>query len=204
MEVQGLIPAGTEPHDWEPSAKDIADISDADVFVYNGIVESWTDQAVKSAANGKRVVVEASRGITLLERGEDEAEDEDGRGHTLETGHPADPHVWLSPALAQREVRNIQQAFIQADPEHKEAYDKNADAYVAQLAQLDEQYKSTLAGVKSRDFVTSHAAFAYLAQEYGLHQVPIAGLSPDQEPSPKQLAHVITFTREHRVKTHLF
>ncbi|KRF04826.1 zinc ABC transporter substrate-binding protein [Paenibacillus sp. Soil766] len=196
--VIALIPAGSEPHDWEPSAKDMKKVKEADVFIYNGIVEGWAEQALQSTANTKRVVVEASKGIDLIE-GLHEQEEE-GEGHS----HDLDPHVWLSPSLAQREVEAIAQGLIAVDPTHKDDYRSNADTYIAKLKALDETFRNTLATVKHKEFVTQHAAFGYLAKEYGLTQVPIAGLSPEEEPAPDKMADIIQFAREKQVKTIFF
>lgn len=204
-DVIGLIPAGVEPHDWEPSAKDMAEIKEADIFVYNGLVEGWAEQALESAPNDKRVVVEAIDGIQLIEAVEHDHEEEghEEEGHEEEL-HSLDPHIWLSPVLAQQEVLAIQEAFEKADPANKDAYKANADAYISKLKELDDAFKSGLQGVKHTAFVTQHAAFGYLAKEYGLTQVPIAGLSPEQEPSPEQMAEVVAFAKEHQIKTILF
>lgn len=207
-EVTGLIPAGAEPHDWEPSAKDMALISQADIFVYNGLVETWADKALASAANAKRVAVMASDGIALQEGVAEE--DEDG-GHAEASpaspedgGKILDPHVWLDPVLAQKEVANIAAAFAQADPAHKSDYEANANAYIAKLASLDQAFRDGLKDVKRKDFVTQHAAFGYLAKEYGLTQIPIAGLSPEQEPSPEQMAGVVKQAKEQDIRTIFF
>ncbi|MDF2646605.1 MAG: zinc transporter substrate-binding protein [Paenibacillus sp.] len=201
-DVIALIPPGAEPHDWEPSAKDMAKLKEADLFVYNGIVEGWAEKALSSAANEKRVVVEASKGIELMEGLPEE--EEEGHDHEGEEGHILDPHVWLDPVLAQKEVSSIQAAFEKADPANKEDYKKNADAYIANLKDLDAAFKSGLNSVKKKDFVTQHAAFGYLAKQYGLTQIPIAGLSPEQEPSPNKMAEIIAFAKEHQVKTIFF
>lgn len=200
-DVIALIPAGAEPHDWEPSAKDMAQVKEADVFVYNGIVEGWVEKALESAANDKRVVVEASKSIELMEG---LPEEEEGEHHEEEDGHVLDPHVWLDPALAQVEVASIQAAFEKADPANKEAYKNNADAFIAKLKELDEAYKAGLKDAKHKEFVTQHAAFGYLAKQYGLTQIPIAGLSPEQEPSPDKMAEIIKFAKENQVKTIFF
>lgn len=207
-DVVALIPAGTEPHDWEPSAQDMAKVKEADVFVYNGIVEGWVDAALASAPNDKRVVVRASEGLTTLEGTTEEEEgaaDEDAHEHGHAEGeHAEDPHVWLDPELAQREVAAIEAAFEQADPANKDAYKKNADAYIAELKSLDEAFETGLKDVKTKQFVTQHAAFGYLAHAYGLEQVPIAGLSPEQEPSPGKMAEIVEFAKAHQVKTIFF
>jgi len=209
-DVIGLIPAGAEPHDWEPSAKDMAQVKEADIFVYNGIVEGWAEKALESAANDKRIVVEASKGIDLME-GLPEEEEEEGHDHAHADEHKdgadekvLDPHVWLDPVLAQKEVASIEAAFEKADPANKEDYKKNADAYIAKLKQLDESFKSGLSQTKHKEFVTQHAAFGYLAKQYGLTQVPIAGLSPEQEPSPEKMADIVKFAKEKQVRTIFF
>ncbi|MDF2645408.1 MAG: zinc transporter substrate-binding protein [Paenibacillus sp.] len=212
--VISLIPAGAEPHDFEPSAKDMKQVKNANVFVYNGIVEGWAEQALKSAENKDRVVVEASKGIELMEGLEEEEhgheddkknkdkdhkeEDHDQEGKIL------DPHVWLTPVLAQKEVEAIAAGLIQADPAHKDDYRKNADAYIGKLKALDESFKTGLKNVKRKEFVTQHAAFGYLAKEYGLTQVPIAGLSPEEEPAPGEMAEIIKFAKDNKVQTIFF
>ncbi|EOS55450.1 metal ABC transporter substrate-binding protein [Paenibacillus barengoltzii] len=132
-----------------------------------------------------------------------EAAHDSDHGHDHDHGG-LDPHVWLSPALAIQEIRNIEAALAKADPENAANYKQNADAYVAQLEQLDQDFSSALTNAKRKDFITQHAAFGYLAQEYGLTQVPIAGLSPDQEPSAAQMTEIVKFAEQHQVKTIFF
>lgn len=229
-EVVALVPPGVEPHDWEPSAQDMVKVKEADIFVYNGGVEEWVDAALSSAANEQRIVVEASQGIELMEgvphehshghdhEGEEahehdhEHEGEEAHEHehehegeeAHEHEHVLDPHVWLDPVLAQQQVKTILAAFEQADPDNAEHYKQNADAYIAKLQQLDEAFRSGLKDAKRKEFVTQHAAFGYLAKRYGLTQVPIAGLSPDQEPAPDRMADIVAFAQEHQVNTIFF
>ncbi|MCL6457547.1 MAG: metal ABC transporter substrate-binding protein [Gorillibacterium sp.] len=198
-DVVALVPQGVEPHDWEPSAKDMAKIQEADVFVYNGIVEGWAEKALASTKNDNRIVVEASHGIELMQGVEEEEE-----GEAAEEHGGLDPHVWLSPVLAQQEVTAITAALIQVDPTHKDDFQKNADAYLAKLKELDASYTSELENPKRKEFVTQHAAFGYLAKAYGLIQMPISGLSPEQEPSPDKMVEIIQFAKEHDVKTIFF
>lgn len=218
--VENLVPAGMEPHDWEPTAQDMASISKADVLIYNGAgMEGWVDQVVDSATGTGLKSVEASHGIEIMEGAEEESEHgeethEDGEhahdeGEHEESGHDhdhggLDPHVWLSPALAIQEVRNIEKGLSEAAPQYKEQFKTNADAYVSELEALDKEYAEALKESKRKDFITQHAAFGYLAREYGLTQVPIAGLSPEQEPSAAQMAGIVKFAKEHNVKTIFF
>ncbi|MDO3413331.1 metal ABC transporter substrate-binding protein [Saccharibacillus sp. CPCC 101409] len=224
-DVESLIPAGVEPHDWEPTPQDIAKIEEADVLVYNGAgMEGWIDQVLDGSGSGNLVSAEASGGIDIMEGSEEEEHEHEHEGeaadaheeahehegeeaHDHEHGHDhggLDPHVWLSPALAIEEVRNIEKAFAEASPEHADQFKSNADAYIEKLEALDEAYKSELSDVKRKDFITQHAAFGYLAHEYGLTQVPIAGLSPEQEPSAQQMAEIVEFAKAHQVRTIFF
>ena len=198
-DVELLIPNGVEPHDWEPSTKDMAKIQDADVFIYNSqYFETWAEKVLKSVKNDELKVVEASDGIELMDALETEEEDDH------EHASSKDPHVWLSPVLAQQEVKTIAKALEQADPAHKEQYQQNADALNSQLVELDQLYKETIDQAKTKEFVTQHAAFGYLANQYGLTQIPIAGLSPDVEPTLRKLSELTEMTKEKNVKVIYF
>ncbi|MGF9965142.1 metal ABC transporter substrate-binding protein [Bacillus rhizoplanae] len=200
--VDVLIPAGTEPHDFEPTPKDIAKIESADVFVYNSdSMETWVPKVLKSLDNKNIKVVDASKGISLIEG---TAEEEKDKHTNKKQEHTMDPHVWLDPVLAQKEVENIKQAVIEADPTHKQDYEKNTDQFNAKLKDLDNQFRTTLGNAKHKEFVTQHAAFGYLAKEYGLTQIPIAGLSPDQEPSPAKLAELQKYVKDNNIKVIYF
>lgn len=201
-DVKNLVPPGVEPHDWEPTPKDMELIQKADVFIYNGGgFEGWVPDALKSTSQSKRVVVETIQGIDLLEapEGEEKAHESEGEEHTH-----LDPHVWLDPVLAQKQVTSIQEALMKADPTHQDAYQRNAAAYLEKLKQLDQKFSTTLANIQRKEFVTQHAAFGYLAKRYHLKQIPIAGLSPDVEPSPAKLVEIVKFAKEHQVKTIFF
>ncbi|MGG6311487.1 metal ABC transporter substrate-binding protein [Paenibacillus macerans] len=244
--VENLVPAGMEPHDWEPTAQDMAAISEADVIVYNGAgMEGWVVQVLDSAMGNGLKAIEASHGIEMMEGSEDhehehehgeEAHDEGEHAHEEgehaheegehaheegehaheegeqgheESGHDhdhggLDPHVWLSPALAIQEVRNIEKGLSEAAPQYADHFKANADAYVAELEALDKEFTESLKDSKRKDFITQHAAFGYLAKQYGLTQVPIAGLSPEQEPSASQMTDIVKFAKEHNVKTIFF
>nr|WP_259545279.1 metal ABC transporter substrate-binding protein [Heyndrickxia oleronia] len=187
--VELLIPSNIEPHDWEPSPKDVGRIQNADLFVYNSqYFETWVPAIQKSVGNEKLSFVEASSKIHLA-------------GNSSDNHHEnVDPHVWLSPVLAQKEVKAITSAIIKADPKNKEYYQKNSDRYIEKLSKLDRDYQTALKDAKKKEIITQHSAFGYLTKEYGLKQVPIAGLSPSQEPSPSKLSELKQFAEEHQVK----
>jgi len=191
-DVKLLIPSNVEPHDWEPTPKDIANIQRAKLLVYNSeSLETWVPNIQKSLGNNGPKFVAASKGITLMKG----VEDEESKG-----GSQMDPHVWLSPALAGQEVKTITQALVKADPKNQSYYEKNSKEYLNKLQALDNKYRMELKNVKRNEIITQHAAFGYLAKEYHLKQVPIAGLSPDQEPSPAKLAELKKFAKEHNLK----
>ncbi|MDR1568387.1 MAG: ZinT/AdcA family metal-binding protein [Streptococcaceae bacterium] len=197
-DVTLLIGAGIEPHDYEPSAKDIAKINDADAFVYNNEnMETWVPKLEKSLKKEDVKVIKASENILLLPGGEEEDdEDHDSKAHS----HALDPHVWLDPVLAIKEVENIRDQLSKAYPKKKAIFTENADQYIAKLKALDTEYRDSLTSAKQKNFVTQHAAFHYLALEYGLNQVAISGLSPDQEPSSARLAELKGYIQENNIK----
>ncbi|MDR2132779.1 MAG: metal ABC transporter substrate-binding protein [Clostridiales Family XIII bacterium] len=212
--VVNMVPAGTEPHDWEPAAADIAGLENADVFVYNGAgMEHWAEDILEALENKGLIVVEASAGIELME-GHHEHEDEDSEeeaeheaaeeefGHEEEEGY--DPHVWLDPQNAKREMENIKNAFVSADPDNAETYEANYAKYAAEFDALDDAFRETLSALPNKDIIVAHEAFGYLCAAYGLNQVPIEGLSPDSEPDPAKMAEIIDFAGEHDVKVVFF
>ncbi|NES32521.1 zinc ABC transporter substrate-binding protein [Enterococcus faecium] len=201
--VKLLIPSGTEPHDFEPSAKERAEISDADVFVYNSSdMEFFVDSLKDSVDSKQTLMIEAAKGIDRLESQEadEHEESEEGHGHS----HEYDPHVWLDPVLAIKEVRTIAEELGEKYPDKKETFTKNADAYIKKLEALDQKYSDELKDATNRTFVTQHAAFAYLANQYDLKQVAISGVSPDQEPTPSRLAELKEFVKKNNIKVIYF
>lgn len=198
-EITMLLEAGTDTHGYEPSAKEVTAISDADVFIYNSEeMEVWVPSVLDSIDTENTVVVNASEGISLLESTEDpdehEAEEQDHEAE--EQGHEVDPHIWLDPVLAQEEVSNIQAGLIAADPENEEVYETNAKVYNEKLEALNQEFETAFNGATKRTFVTQHAAFAYLANRYNLEQVSIAGISTEEEPSPAKLAELQDYVED--------
>jgi zinc transport system substrate-binding protein len=222
VNVTNLVPAGAEPHDWEPAAADIADLEKASVFVYNGAgMEHWVGDVLDALQNRSLISVEASGGIKLLEghhhghedEDHEDHEDEDHEDHDHEDhededhdheNETHDPHVWLSPVYAKAEMENIKNALIQADPEGKSHYEANYEKYAAECDALDQEFKNALAPLAKKDIVVTHQAFGYLCEKYGLRQVPIEGLSPDSEPDPGRMAEIIEFVKEHDVTVIFF
>lgn len=182
VQVETLIADGVEPHDWEPTARDLTKLGNARLFIYNGGVESWAQPALEAVQDKKVVSVET------------------GKGLFDEKATHVDPHVWLSPRKAILEVGAITAALVQADPEHAAVYKKNSEDYQKQLLQLDQRLTKLAAQAPQKLFVTTHAAFGHLAADYGLQQVAIMGISPDAEPTPADLKKLIDTIKEKQVK----
>lgn len=204
-----LIPPGAEPHEWEPTAKDLITIKSAKVFLYNGAGFEPVDKLLHKEVLGTAAAIEVSKGIPLLSGIEDNDEDDEHEGHDHDKQHAGhqhvvDPHVWLDPEYAKVEVNNIAQALSQVDPANSEYYRVNAEKYNAELTKLHGEFQSGLAGAVRKEIVTTHAAFQYLAKRYNLQQTPIMGLSPDAEPTPDKMASIVRFCREKQVTTIFF
>jgi len=186
-DVFNITPAGAEPHDYEPTAQDMAKIENSKMIVLNGGgLEAWADNA-KQNFGDKAVIIIAGEGLadkTMVEDGEQRI----------------DPHVWLNPILVKEMANRILDGFIQIDPVNEDYYRANAESLILELEKLDNEYKQGLADCKNRNIITSHSAFGYLASAYGLNQVSVTGLSPDEEPSVQQLAEVAKFARDNNVK----
>ncbi|HSX28223.1 MAG TPA: metal ABC transporter substrate-binding protein [Candidatus Saccharimonadales bacterium] len=190
--VNTLVKPGVEPHDYDPSPQDLVGLYQSKLFVYNGAgLEKWTDRIQKDLASNHVTAVRASDGIQLLAPF---ADDEEG------SGAATDPHVWLDPMLAIKEVTAIKDGLVKIDPANQTYYEAHAQAFTQQLTDLDTAYKNGLQQCQRRDIVTSHQAFRYLAQQYNLTSVSISGLSPDDEPSPQKLADVAQFAKAHDVQ----
>lgn len=187
-DVATIIPYGIEPHEYEPSPRDIVRIEQSALTLLNGAgLEPWAFDLRRTLNPDKTLIVEAAEGLATREM------EEDGE-------RVMDPHVWLDPVYAGEMADAILQGFIAADPASRVEYEANAVVLQERLAGLDREYRDGLAHCARRDFITSHAAFGYLAAAYGLRQIPITGISPEEEPSPRALASLVRFAKERKIK----
>ena len=195
IQVKDMVPAGTEPHDWEPAATDIRNLEDADVFVYNGAdLEHWAEDVLDTLENQDLVVSEASDGVELLDGGHDHAHGDEGK----------DPHVWLDPMRAKQEMKNIRDALVKADPGNGDYYEANYEKYAGEFDELDQEFRDGLKGTKNRDIIVAHEAFGYLCNAYDLTQLAIEGLTPDSEPDPAKIQEVIEYAKKYDIHTIFF
>lgn len=188
VSVTTIIPDGTEPHNFEPKAKDLVALGNAAVFVYNGLgLEYWAPDALAAAGNKNLVAVEASAGIEPIK---------------IAGGSGAvDPHSWLSLSCAKVQTENIAKALESVDPSHAEAYAKNAAAFEAELDRLLAAYREKFAKAPSKVFVTGHAAFGYLCRDFGLEQSSVEDVFASGEPNAQSLVSLVRYCREKNVRT---
>ena len=181
-EVKCLTPYGQEPHDYEPTAKEIAGMVSSPALLLNGIgLDKWSDSLPDELKKKSHVV---TQGIAIKEI--------DG---------VKDPHVWLSVKNAMTELLNIKNTLVEIDPENKNYYEANFEEERNRFAELDEKFTSELQQIKNKYLVVSHAAFGYLASDYGLEQIYIAGLEPDAAPTAKKMEELIEKVKEYHVST---
>lgn len=184
-QVTTVVPSGVEPHDFEPSAQDTAQIQSADLFLMNGAeLEHWAEEIT-----AEKLVM--SEHVTLLP-----LQDEDEHG-------AFDPHFWLDPVIVQTEVSVLADELSRLFPEYETQYQQNAASYIAQLKQLDTAYQNGLKTCQIREMIVSHDAFSYLGERYEIELHAIAGLSPEEEPSARHIAELATLATEKGIK-HIF
>ncbi|SDE61547.1 metal ABC transporter substrate-binding protein [Auraticoccus monumenti] len=204
-EVVSLTTPGADPHDLELSPGQLIDISEADLVVYQSGFQPAVDEAV--AQQGPEHVIDVAQVVRLQpvpehehgEEGHEEHEEEAG-----EEGHDhgdTDPHAWLDPENMQMITEAVATELAAVSPDDAAAFQTEADELVADLEQLDSDFSEGLQTCERREFITSHAAFGYLATRYDLTQIGISGISPDAEPSPARLAEIHTEAEEHGVTT---
>ncbi|MEV7443383.1 metal ABC transporter substrate-binding protein [Streptomyces sp. NPDC091204] len=211
VKVDGLTKPGVEPHDLEITPRQTAQLGEADVILYLKSLQPAVDKAV--AQSGVKNVVDAAT-LTRLEAhasaGHDHGAEEghaEGEGHDHGHGHGeagTDPHVWLDPAKYAEVAKGVGAALEKADPSHAADYRKNTDELVGQLAALDTEFKDGLKNTASRTFITTHAAFGYLAERYGLDQEGISGVDPESEPSPARMKELQEVAKKENVSTVFF
>lgn len=211
--VTQLLPPGREPHHWEPSPADMKQIYDAQVFIYHGAgIEPWAEKILPVLRERKIKIIKATEKTDLLTFAEEQSlgvtkflgvrttEDQ----HNDVDQESVDPHAWLDPVLAKSIVSFIAGEMAAVDTANADYYQRNAQAVLDELEQIHQEYSMAASQFKSRDLVVSHAAFGYLANRYGLCQIPILGLTPEQEPDAATLARVIDFTRKQNIKCIFF
>ncbi|GAA2419345.1 zinc ABC transporter substrate-binding protein [Streptomyces pulveraceus] len=201
VSVTTLTKPGVEPHDLELSPRQIGGLTDADFILYLKGIQPAVDDAI--GQSGAKHVVDAAKLTALEDHGTETGADEHGHEHhDGEAG--ADPHIWLDPVKYAEVAKGVGKAMEKSDPDHAADYRKNTDALVTKLDGLNTAYENGLKNTATKTFITTHSAFGYLAERYGLTQEGIAGIDPEAEPSPARLDEIHTIAEKNKVTTVFF
>lgn len=222
VDVTTLTGPGVEPHDLDITPRQTGQMSEADVLLYLRGLQPAVDKAVDQA--GVKNTVDAADLTTLEAHGSSSGDghdhgEGDGHDHGEEEGHDhaeeegdghdhgdsgLDPHVWLDPVKYAEMADGVGEALQKADPDHAADYRKNTEALTGKLKKLDQNYREGLKNTDTRTFITTHAAFGYLAERYGLDQESIAGVDPESEPSPARMKELQKIAAQEKVTTVFF
>lgn len=214
VSVTTLTKPGVEPHDLELKPQQIGELGEADYILYLKGIQPAVDDAIKQA--GVENTVDAGT-LTELEEhgtatgGHDGHEGESPEEHAAhdEHGHEgeeagADPHIWLDPAKYAEVAKGVGASLAKADPDNAAAYKKNTAELVKKLDALHVKFQQGLKNTTTRTFITTHSAFGYLAERYGLDQEGISGMDPESEPSPARVKELQDIAKKDKVTTVFF
>ncbi|WP_214760803.1 zinc ABC transporter substrate-binding protein [Exiguobacterium sp. s129] len=225
VNVEMVIPPGADPHTYEPTSKQMTQIAEADLFLTIGHdLEPYVESMEKSLEGQNVAFVKTAEDVTLLDaadtvhvHGEDEhSEDEhahEEEGHSEdehaneEEAHNEDehehdhgqydPHVWLDPMNAVSMAEAVEAAFSEEAPDYKDEFSERLSAFKDEANTLDAELKAAVENGSKSELLVTHAAYGYLAERYGFDQLPIAGLTPSEEPSQQALKRIIEEARLH-------
>ncbi|MFF9847834.1 metal ABC transporter substrate-binding protein [Streptomyces litmocidini] len=199
--VNTLTRPGVEPHDLELKPRQIGELGEADVILYLKGIQPAVDDAIAQA--GVKNTVDAATLTELEEHGTEVGHDHGGEeAHEGEAG--ADPHIWLDPVKYAEVAQGVGSALEKADPDHAADYKKNTEALVKKLGDLDTAFETGLKNTATKTFITTHSAFGYLAERYGLDQEGISGVDPESEPSPARIKELQDIAAKDKVSTVFF
>lgn len=210
VNVSSIYPPGSNEHTYEPTQQDMMSLADADLFFYIGLgLEGFVENA-QNTLKGENVKLVAAADYISDKQLNASAEEEHDHEHDESEGHEGhhhgdiDPHVWLSPILAKDLALAVKEELVASLPEQEQTFNENYELLVEELDSLDQQFKEMASAAKTKTFFVSHASFGYIAKQYGLEQVAIAGINSQSEPSQKELASIVEQAQELNVQYILF
>ena len=195
VSVENFTSPGVEPHDLELTPSQVVTLDDADLFLFISGFQPALEEAAQQSAPANSLDLLSVDGLNLLSASEDGQNHGTEEVHAGEEAHSdeelvSDPHMWLDPERLVVVAKAVASKISEVDPGNSTVYETNLAAFVAELQTLDKKFMTDLASCERTLIVTSHAAFGYLADAYGLSQEAIAGLSPESEPTPKRLNEI--------------
>lgn len=204
VSVTTLTKPGVEPHDLELTPRQIGGLAEADLILFLKGIQPAVDDAV--GQSGVENTVDAAKLTTL----ENHGTEVDGHDHGHEEGEHegeeagADPHIWLDPVKYAEVAEGVGKSLEKADPDHAADYRKNTDILVGELNALNTAFETGLKDTTTKTFITTHSAFGYLAERYGLTQEGIAGIDPEAEPSPARINEIHAVAEKSKATTVFF
>ncbi|TXS02678.1 zinc ABC transporter substrate-binding protein [Streptomyces sp. col6] len=201
VSVSTLTKPGVEPHDLELSPRQTGSLTDADFILYLKGIQPAVDDAIKQS--GASHTLDVTTLTTLEDHGTEAGGEEHGHEHEGEEAG-ADPHIWLDPVKYTEVAKGVGKSLEKTDPDHAADYRKNTATLVKELGALDTAYRDGLKNTTTKTFITTHSAFGYLAERYGLTQEGIAGIDPEAEPSPARISALHSIAEKKKVTTVFF
>lgn len=198
-DVELLLSPGVEVHTYDPTPQDMIKIKNSDLFIYTGkYMESWAEKTVDGLEPSAAVDVSEGIELSQLDSDEDEAEHKDDENHV----HTLDPHIWTSPANAIIMVKNIENALIRIDRANEQIYKNNAEEYISELQELDNDFMTFASSVKNKKIIFGgRFAMHYFCQRYGFEWMSAYdSCSSEFEPSAKKVAEIIDTIQKENIK----
>ncbi|MDZ5782050.1 metal ABC transporter solute-binding protein, Zn/Mn family [Marinococcus luteus] len=208
VNVENVVPPGSNAHSFDPTPQTLTDIAEGDMFIMTGSgMEGFADEA-KSTVDGENVkVLELTNNMDLLEASDehDHSHEEEGHDHGDE-GHDhshsgSDPHVWLDPVRAQEAAESIKNELVEQMPEQQETFEENYEALASDLEDIDQGFTDVAETSDSNQFIVSHAAYGYWEERYGIEQIPVSGINAQDEPSVQEINDIVATAEENDIHT---
>lgn len=194
VDVYNIVPVGNDPHDWDPSPDDTKKMADADIFFYNGLNleggdSGWVHKLVESTEKEDDQVFKATQGVEPKYLGKEE-----GNKGVI------NPHAFTDPNVGMKMAKNIRDAFIKVDPDHKDAYEKNAEDYLNKLHDMDQEYTDKIKDIPKDDrvFMASERAYQYMTDQYGLKEGFIWEIDTEDNGTPSQIKNAVQFVKDNK------
>ncbi|ELK48904.1 zinc ABC transporter substrate-binding protein [Halobacillus sp. ACCC02827] len=219
VDVSSILPPGSDAHTYEPTTKEMVEMAESDLFIYNGAgLEGYAEKISQAIEPEGVSILAAANGMDLEESAhthegdthDGASEEADDHAHEAESGHEGhnhgeqDPHVWLDPVRSIEMAENIKDQLVDLNPEEKDRYEENFKELEGKLTDLDQSFHDTISSKDKKEIIVSHAAYGYWEEAYGIRQISVSGLSPTNEPSQKDLEKIVKEAKDHDLRYVIF
>ncbi len=208
IEVETIVPPGSDAHSIEITPKTMASVAESDAFIHTGTgLEGFADSVAEALENETVSIFNATENVNFIgsEEGEEKDHEEHADHEEEQSGHSEhesdiDPHVWIDPGRSIKIAENIMNTLIELEPNNKSDFESNFSKLKVKLEELDAEFKTMVSETKTKSFVVSHSAYGYWEDAHGLEQIGISGFSPTDEPSQKQLTKLIKLVEDNNIQ----